>query len=223
MGAAKTNATIGAGDPLQPIRRGIISAMDRRHPADRPHEKDQPAERTAAWWAEHAARERDITAPTRSRPDATPEQSRHDWYRDNRTPPDQQPAPFRREIADRVPAIQGRGARGRLDRHDGTSGIPIDSGRKTGLVDALSERLGYLPGSFTRQNESHVEAHAAAYLRLHPDIRDATLYLNRVPCKGPRGCKENLADMLPEGTTLTVYAPGGWADIYHGQPDPPRP
>lgn len=204
--------------------RASSRAMDRRRPPDRPHEADQRRpDHPTPWWAEHAARERDITAPPRSKPDASPEQSRHDWYRDTHAPPDQQPAPFRRDSADKVPAFQDGGAHGRLDRHGGTTGIPIESGRRTGLVDALSQQLGYLPGGFTAQNKSHVEAHTAAYLRLHPDIRDATLYLNRVPCKGPRGCKENLADMLPEGTALTVYAPNGWAGIYHGQPDPPRP
>lgn len=198
--------------------------MDRRRRADRPHRTDQPTpDQPAPRWAEHAGREHDITAPARSRPDAGPEPHRPDWHRVTRTPLDQQPAPFRRDIAGKVPSAERTGAHGRLDRHDdGTTGIPIDSGRRTGLVDALKERLGYLPPGFTSQNKTHVEAHTAAYLRLHPDIRDATLYLNREPCAGPRGCKDNLADMLPEGATLTIYAPNGWAGIYHGQPDPPR-
>jgi hypothetical protein len=149
-----------------------------------------------------------------------PSQSRQRWYRDARVPPDQQPAPFRPETAAKVPPADGPGARGRLDLHDGTTGIPIDSGSKTGLTDALRSRLGHLPSGFTSQNRAHVEAHAAAYLRLHPHVTDATLYVNRIPCPGPRGCRDNLDGMLPANTTLTIYAPKGWAAIYHGTPEP---
>lgn len=193
--------------------------MDRHQPADEPDEP-APPRTPPPWWADHAAREHDIIAPTRDHPADSPDQSRQRWYRDARVPPDQQPAAFRPETAAKVPPADGPGARGRLDLHDGTTGIPIDSGSKTGLTDALRSRLGHLPSGFTAQNRAHVEAHAAAYLHLHPHITDATLYLNRIPCPGPRGCRDNLDAMLPANTTLTVYAPKGWAAIYHGTPEP---
>ncbi len=178
--------------------------MDRHRPADQPDEP-APPRKPPAWWTEHAARERDITAPTRDHPADSPGQSRQRWYRDAHVPPDQQPAPFRPDTAAKVPDADGPGARGRLDLHDGTAGLPIDSGSRTGLTDALRHRLGYLPDGYTTQNKAHVEAHAAAYLRLHPHITDAALYLNRIPCPGRRGCHANLPAMLPENTTLTIY------------------
>lgn len=169
-----------------------------REPPGQAHEAGQPRDIRPRWWAEHAARE----------PDAG-------------MAPDQRPTPFRSGIARRVPnaAVQGR-AVGRLDRHDGSGSLPIASGSRTGLTDALRTNLGYLPVGFTRQNMTHVEAHAAAYLRLHPNITNATLYINRIPCPGPRGCLANLPAMLPGGVTLTVYAPNGWMSVYRGSPDP---
>jgi hypothetical protein len=111
-----------------------------------------------------------------------------------------------------------RGTKGRLDKQDGGHGLPLDSGYKTGLVDALQHRLGQLPQGFTTKNKTHVEAHAAAWLHLNPHIRQATLYVNRRPCPDENGCRERLPAMLPPGTRLTIYAPDGRWYIYHGQP-----
>jgi hypothetical protein len=118
-----------------------------------------------------------------------------------------------------VPTIS-KGARGRLDLHDGT-GLRLDSGHSTGQVEQLKNQRGQIPRGFTSQNKTHVEAHAAAYLWLNPHIREATLYVNRPPCPGPNGCNERLPEMLPQGRKLTVYAPHGIAEVYHGQAERP--
>jgi hypothetical protein len=90
----------------------------------------------------------------------------------------------------------------------------------TGLVDALERRLGRLPDGFTSQNRTHVEAHAAAYLRLNPGVREATLYVAPLaPCPGPKGCDASLPALLPPEARLTVYGPGGFLRVYHGLPD----
>lgn len=198
--------------------------MDRPGGYDHPRETDQPREKPGPWWRDHYHAEIDITAPTRANPAEAAESCRARWHDDHGTPPDQRPAPFRLDVAEKVlPADKSGGAHGRLDLHDGRTGIPLDSGRKTGLVDALRQQRGDLPAGFTGQNQAHVEAHVSAYLRLHPEISEATLYVNRQPCPGPRGCADNLPAMLPENATLTVYAPKGWVKVYHGAPDQPRP
>lgn len=58
-------------------------------------------------------------------------------------------------------------------------------------------------GSYPRLRR-HVEAHAAA--RMHRDgHRQMAIYINLPPCFYPDGCKYNLADLLPKGTTLWVH------------------
>jgi hypothetical protein len=109
------------------------------------------------------------------------------------------------------------GTTGRLDRHDGGIGLPLESGSRTGLVDALERRLGTLPEGFTKKNRTHVEAHAAAYLHLNPQIRSATLYINNEPCPRANGCRERLADMIPPGRSVTIYGPNEFWRVYHGQ------
>jgi hypothetical protein len=50
----------------------------------------------------------------------------------------------------------------------------------------------------------HVEAHAAA--RMTQDRhRQLAMYINMPPCSYPDGCKLNVADLLPKGTTLWVH------------------
>ena len=80
----------------------------------------------------------------------------------------------------------------------------------------MRQRLGKLPPGFTNYNKTHAEAHAAAYLWLNPHIREVTVYLNRAPCRIPPGCHRNLPSMIPEGRTVTLYAPNGEWRIYHG-------
>jgi hypothetical protein len=174
---------------------------------------EQP-ERQRPWYSDHAAREEDIEHERRQRdPGADRARWRADWYRERHG---EVPAEFRADVAERVPTVS-RGTKGRLDRHDGGDGLPLDSGSKTGLAEALERRLGRLPDGFTSVNKTHVEAHAAAWLWLHPDVREAALYLNKRPCQGPRGCRERLGSMLPAGVRLTVWAPGGFWRVYHGR------
>jgi RHS repeat-associated protein len=54
---------------------------------------------------------------------------------------------------------------------------------------------------------SHVEAHAAAIMR-QTGAKEATLYLNRDPCPGIRGCGAMLESMLPPRARLWVESPG---------------
>ncbi|EYF08101.1 DUF6531 domain-containing protein [Chondromyces apiculatus] len=67
--------------------------------------------------------------------------------------------------------------------------------------------------------KSHVEAHAAALMRQY-ELSKATLYINRVPCPGVRGCDALLARMLPEGVQLEIIGPNGFKKTYTGLPDP---
>lgn len=66
--------------------------------------------------------------------------------------------------------------------------------------------------------KSHVEAHAAAVMR-QEGLSEATLYINRIPCAGVRGCDAMLPRMLPEGARLHLRGPGGFRKTYTGLPD----
>ena len=162
---------------------------------DAARRSEQP-ERERPWYSEHAVREQDIERQRREHdPGGDAVGWREDWYRQRHA---DVPAAFRPEVADRVPAVS-RGTIGRLDQRDGGDGLPLDSGSKMGLAGALERRLGRLADGFTSLNKTHVEAHAAAWLWLHRDVREATLYVNKRPCPGPRGCRERLGSMLPAG------------------------
>jgi hypothetical protein len=62
---------------------------------------------------------------------------------------------------------------------------------------------------------NHVEANAAAYMRQH-QTRQAVLYLNMRPCRGPDGCADNLKGVLPVGYRLVVHQvlPNGSTRVY---------
>jgi SCP1.201-like deaminase len=193
--------------PCSPAYRRAAEA--RAHDASR--QADQQPERKPPWYTPHAAREHHIERKRRDQAPTTDRQHwRDDWYEQRYR---DVPAPFREQVADQVPT-SSKGTKARLDRHDGGNGLPLDSGYKTGLVDALEQRLGRLPPGFINANRTHVEAHAAAYLHLNPAITHATLYVNARPCE--RGCRERLSTMLPPGRTLTVYGPGDFWRVYHG-------
>ncbi len=70
----------------------------------------------------------------------------------------------------------------------------------------------------TNRIRSHVEAHAAALMRLG-GIDRAALYINRGPCGGLTGCNAMLPRMLPEGAQLTVFGPGGARQTHTGIAD----
>jgi hypothetical protein len=71
--------------------------------------------------------------------------------------------------------------------------------------------------------KSHVEAHASVVMRKE-SLKEATLYINKVPCptKDPRslGCYDALPHMLPEGSRIRVIGPNGFDETFVGLPDP---
>ncbi|MEV6596113.1 DddA-like double-stranded DNA deaminase toxin [Actinoplanes sp. NPDC051346] len=56
---------------------------------------------------------------------------------------------------------------------------------------------------------AHVEGHVAALMREQNGPRHVSLVITRDPCDGPYGCDERLPDMLPAGSTLTLYVREG--------------
>ncbi|GAB1689508.1 hypothetical protein KRM28CT15_13110 [Krasilnikovia sp. M28-CT-15] len=56
---------------------------------------------------------------------------------------------------------------------------------------------------------THVEGHIAALMRKRGSPQRVNLVLTRDPCDGPYGCDERLPDMLPVGSTLTIYVREG--------------
>ncbi|MCW2986565.1 MAG: repeat protein, partial [Conexibacter sp.] len=122
-----------------------------------------------------------------------------------------------------VAAKGGAGALERLPEYAGgkTSGI-LDTG--SGEINLLSgykgpsAELGRGTPGMNGNIKSHVEAHAAAVVR-QQGLDEATLYINRVPCPGVRGCDAMLPRMLPRGARLHVYGPNGFRKTYTGLPD----
>jgi hypothetical protein len=111
-----------------------------------------------------------------------------------------------------IPTYQEGGrTRGWLDT--GRAFIELWSGREGG-PPALP-----LPG---RNNlpDTHVEAHTAQIMRVE-NLRNATLWINRVPCGSANGCAAMLKDMLPEGAQLRVIGPEGYDEQFTGIPDRP--
>jgi hypothetical protein len=95
-------------------------------------------------------------------------------------------------------------------------GIPLLSGI-SGPAEAV--RGQGLPG-FSGVQATHVEGHAAAYMRTN-GIRSGNLEINRVPCEegSGGGCNGLLPSMLPEGGILRVYGPEGYFKAFIGMPD----
>ncbi|WP_158578477.1 DNRLRE domain-containing protein [Spongiactinospora rosea] len=79
--------------------------------------------------------------------------------------------------------------------------LPLISG------SGQSQLLKTLPGR-TSENSKHVEAHAAAFLRMNKGIRQAVLYIDYP--EGACGyCRSALPTMLPPGTKLWIVSPRG--------------
>lgn len=200
---------------------------------DRPREGDEPAR--SRWYGEHVAREdaiesqrfkaRPLRGDAYTRQRFTPERYRARWYERRGVPRDQIPAPFNADKARAVPDRSGPAdrTRGLLDIPGGPD-VALRSGH-SGVMDRLKEHLGGdLPPDrgFARFNVTHVETHAAAYLRLS-GRRTATLYVNKRPCRTePDGCDLTLPYTLPGGARLTVYGPDGYVKTYRGLPDKER-
>ncbi|WP_112236877.1 DddA-like double-stranded DNA deaminase toxin [Kribbella monticola] len=60
---------------------------------------------------------------------------------------------------------------------------------------------------------SHVETKFAMRMRLR-GLQHETIMVNKLPCKGQFGCEELLRDILPPGSTLTVFGPKGFKETY---------
>ena len=110
----------------------------------------------------------------------------------------------------RLPARLGQRAKTTGILRVGTQEISIVSGR-TGFASDIPRGTR----GFSAYPKTHVEGHAAAYMR-QTGAQSGTLYLNNIPC---RSCEKLLARMLPEGATLRVVGPGGFEKVYRGLPD----
>jgi hypothetical protein len=99
---------------------------------------------------------------------------------------------------------------------EGQDSVPLLSG-VSGPSHAV--RGQGLPG-FNGNQLSHVEGHAAAYMRVN-GIQNAVLDINKLPCTqgSGGGCQGLLQRMLPEGASLRVRGPGGYNQTFTGLPD----
>lgn len=158
-------------------------------------------------------------------PRASPDYWRQRAFARQGIPLDRQPAPFNEAKARKIPDFRREdGARGRLDIDRGPD-LALRSGDRGGPIMARFREAhgGRAPSElgFAPFNSHHVEAQAAAYMRL-TGRKTATLYINKVPCTTPPdGCDRRLPQMLPADATLTVYAPEGVRKVYRGLADPP--
>ncbi len=184
--------------------------------------------------------EQAVTMPDDVRPEAhrptAPDATEHDdgagGYEalDSLEAPDTRPGGIREGSADgdswragefdpetwaKVPeyGLEDRKTRGILATPDGSE-EPLQSGYEGPSAELPKPRTGT---GMNNHNVSHVEAHAAATMRLN-GLGEGTLYINREPCPGQVGCDANLHRMLPRGGKLTVYGPDGFAKVYRGLP-----
>ncbi|MEX0675931.1 MAG: DddA-like double-stranded DNA deaminase toxin [Pirellulales bacterium] len=86
--------------------------------------------------------------------------------------------------------------------------VPLLSGR-AGPAGSLAKPT---PG-FNAVTKTHVEGHAAAIMR-QQGIKEATIYINNPKICLP--CQQNLANMLPSGSKLTVVLPDGTTRTFIG-------
>jgi hypothetical protein len=86
--------------------------------------------------------------------------------------------------------------------------VPLVSGRG-GPANLLAKPT---PG-FNSITKTHVEGHAAAIMR-QQGIKEATIYINNPRICLP--CQQNLANMLPSGSRLTVVLPDGTSRTFIG-------
>ena len=191
---------------------------------DRPREGDQPGVR---WYGEHVQRDAAMEQQRREyAPAATPERWRSKHYERRGTAPADRPAPFSADRARRVPDYRaGDHTRARMDVRGGPD-LDLTSGNRGGEIMRRFKELhdGVLPHhlKFVPFNYHHVEAQAAAYLRMS-GRREATLYVNNEPCATPpHGCARVLPKMLPPDAKLTVYGPNGFTAVYRGDSDERR-
>jgi hypothetical protein len=118
---------------------------------------------------------------------------------------------LRRELPPPIPPAERGTGRKTHGRWVGADGVPrkIVSGddRLARAADETLRGLGYQPLAVA----DHAEMKIAAYLRQRHEKtgspQHAAIVQNNEPCFGELGCGELLPVMLPEGCSLTVYAP----------------
>lgn len=183
------------------------------------HRTREPIDDTERWWAQrereprvHLTLDNDgrIVDIHRRQPDSTGGQPRDQ-------PSADAPAPYRAEIAEQLPDRD-------VSRVQKTDGILTDRAGDQIWDGPLRSGRGE-PGSLVEAREmglsdrwevrSHVEAHAAAEMRLR-GLTEAVLYVNNVPCKGPLSCDRLLPRMLPPNAKLTLFGPNGFTKVYSG-------
>jgi hypothetical protein len=101
----------------------------------------------------------------------------------------------------------GKKTSGTFIRPDGSE-IPLVSG-----WHPPASQLPSTPG-MNIVTKMHVEAHAAATMRTE-GLTTGTLWINKVPCPGIRGCAYLLPRMVPTGAELTIHVVpnGSMSDI----------
>ncbi len=96
-----------------------------------------------------------------------------------------------------------------------TTGILVTNERAMMIESGYEGPTATIPRGtpgFNSYVRGHVEGHAAAVMR-QEGIRDATLYINNIPCTQ---CQINLRYMLPEGARLRIVGPQNSEMIYYG-------
>ncbi|MGR4883963.1 RHS repeat-associated core domain-containing protein [Streptomyces sp. LARHCF249] len=101
-------------------------------------------------------------------------------------------------IKDLLPKDRDRRTAGILDL--GNEQIPMLSG-----PDGQSHLVPNVPGR-VKANFDHVEAHAAAFMRVNPGVRKAVLYIDYPTGTCPT-CSRTLPTMLPKGVEMIVISP----------------
>jgi hypothetical protein len=135
------------------------------------------------------------------------------------TPPTKQPCQLtrhqveklRRELPEPIRTDErgsGRKTHGRWIGMDGTARkIVSGQDRLSRAAEHILSGLGF--GSLFIAD--HAEIKLATYLRQRHEAtgepQHATIVQNNGPCLGPFGCAELLSAMLPDGCSVTVYAP----------------
>jgi hypothetical protein len=97
-----------------------------------------------------------------------------------------------------------------------TSGVFRTSAGDLSFVSGRTGPASLVPKAtpgFNAITRTHVEGHAAATMR-QKGIKEATIYINNPKICLP--CQQNLANMLPSGSKLTVVLPDGTSKTFIG-------
>lgn len=120
-------------------------------------------------------------------------------------------SPYQDAFAKRVEPYGGQGDKtsGLLTSSDGTA-RELLSGRREFVTEITKPRPGRNGVTIT-----HVESQVGAIMK-RESLDNATLYINRLPCSQSRGCSTLLPNMIPKGSTLTIFGPNNFVRVVHG-------